>query len=192
VIFVLQSNLTTLLFNTVKKMKELNFSAASSPKEIFEMLERTVQEMGFKIIQKDLNRPWGGFFVVSEDQIAEFKNIFFPELELTSRQMDQKLSPKLLIVAPHKRLSWQYHFRREEVWKLIAGASGIVRSSNDEQAEASEMKIGELVVLNKGERHRLIGKDNWGLVAEIWMHTDPDNPSDEDDIVRLQDDYSRK
>ena len=173
-------------------MKELNFSAASSPKEIFEMLERTVQEMGFKIIQKDLNRPWGGFFVVSEDQIAEFKNIFFPELELTSRQMDQKLSPKLLIVAPHKRLSWQYHFRREEVWKLIAGASGIVRSSNDEQAEASEMKIGELVVLNKGERHRLIGKDNWGLVAEIWMHTDPDNPSDEDDIVRLQDDYSRK
>ncbi|WP_241125734.1 cupin domain-containing protein [Cognataquiflexum nitidum] len=156
------------------------------------MLERKVQEMGFNIIQKDLNRPWGGFFVVSEGQIAEFKNMFFPELELTSRQMDQKLSPKFLIVAPHKRLSWQYHFRREEVWKLIAGASGIVRSNTDEQVEASDMKIGELVVLDKGERHRLIGKNNWGLVAEIWMHTDPDNPSDEDDIVRLQDDYSRK
>jgi hypothetical protein len=29
------------------------------------------------------------------------------------------------------------------------------------------------------------------LVAEIWQHTDPGNPSNEDDIVRLADDYSR-
>jgi hypothetical protein len=38
----------------------------------------------------------------------------------------------------------------------------------------------------------LIGLDDWGIVAEIWQHTDESNPSDEDDIVRLQDDYSRK
>lgn len=173
-------------------MEKLNLNGASSPKEIFELLEKEVKEMGFDIVQKDLNRPWGGFFVISENQITEFKNMFFPELELTQKQFDQKLSPKFLIVAPNKRLSWQYHFRREEVWKLIAGASGIVRSNSDEQGEVSDMKIGELVVLDKGERHRLTGKDNWGMVAEIWIHTDPENPSDEDDIVRLQDDYSRK
>lgn len=173
-------------------MQELDLNANSSPKKIFEMLEKEVEEMGFEIEQKDLNRPWGGFFVISEKQIAEFKNRFFPELVLTQSQINQKLSPKFLIVAPEKRLSWQYHFRREEVWKLVAGTSGLVRSKTDEQTDPLEMKIGELVILDKGERHRLLGKDNWGVVAEIWMHTDPQNPSDEEDIVRLQDDYARK
>lgn len=45
--------------------------------------------------------------------------------------------------------------------------------------------------MDKGERHRLIGLDSWGIVAGIWQHTDPENASDEDDIVRLQDDFGR-
>lgn len=51
---------------------------------------------------------------------------------------------------------------------------------------------GKGASLEKGERHRLIGTKTWGVVAEIWMHSDSENPSDEDNIVRLQDDYSRK
>ena len=47
------------------------------------------------------------------------------------------------------------------------------------------------VKLKQGERHRLIGMNGWGVVAEIWQHTDPASPSDEDDIVRLQDDFGR-
>jgi hypothetical protein len=31
-----------------------------------------------------------------------------------------------------------------------------------------------------------------GIVAEIWMHTDENHPSDEEDIVRLEDDFARK
>ena len=69
----------------------------------------------------------------------------------------------------------------------MAGSFGYEKEHYD-----VSMKIGELVILDKGERHRLLGKDNWGVVAEIWMHTDPQNPSDEEDIVRLQDDYARK
>jgi hypothetical protein len=40
-------------------------------------------------------------------------------------------------------------------------------------------------------RHRLVGLGDWGVLAEIWQHTDLQNPSDEEDIVRLQDDYGR-
>lgn len=29
------------------------------------------------------------------------------------------------------------------------------------------------------------------IVAEIWQHTDLENSSDEEDIVRLQDDFGR-
>lgn len=45
--------------------------------------------------------------------------------------------------------------------------------------------------LKQGERHRLVGVDEWGIVAEIWQHTDAAHPSDEDDIVRVQDDFGR-
>jgi hypothetical protein len=51
--------------------------------------------------------------------------------------------------------------------------------------------VNEIITLQQGERHRLIGLDSWGIVAEIWKHTDYNNPSDEDDIVRLQDDFGR-
>ena len=43
----------------------------------------------------------------------------------------------------------------------------------------------------KGERHRIIGTSEYAIIAEIWIHTDKDNPSDEDDIVRIQDDFNR-
>ena len=51
---------------------------------------------------------------------------------------------------------------------------------------------GDVITLKKGERHRLIGLDGWGVVAEFWQHTDAESPSNEDDIVRLQDDYARE
>ena len=35
-----------------------------------------------------------------------------------------------------------------------------------------------------------IGLDNYAVVAEIWQHTDK-IPSDEEDIIRVQDDFGR-
>ena len=97
-----------------------------------------------------------------------------------------------MVVAPGKRLSWQYHHRRSEVWKLVKGEAGVMRSMTDEMGEeVHRLKIGEKVVLQQGERHRLIGGREYGIIAEIWQHTDPDNLSDEDDIVRVQDDFNR-
>ena len=50
---------------------------------------------------------------------------------------------------------------------------------------------GDQIILKQGERHRLIGLDDYGVVAEIWQHTEKNNPSDEEDIVRVQDDFGR-
>ncbi len=140
-----------------------------------------------------MDRPWGGFFAMREDQLPIFKELFFEELELDAAQLKQKLSPKILIVEPNKRLSWQYHHRRAEIWKLVAGTGGIITSDSDDQGDNVQLlEKGKTVRLFQGERHRLIGLDSWGLVTEIWMHTDALLPSDEDDIVRVQDDFSRK
>ncbi|EIM76954.1 hypothetical protein A3SI_08521 [Nitritalea halalkaliphila LW7] len=129
---------------------------------------------------------------MDEQEIRRFHARFFPELELSEGQFAQKLSPKILCVAPGKRLSWQYHHRRAEVWKLVAGQAAIVRSADDTEGPEKDLEIGHLIALAQGERHRLVGKTGgWGIVAEIWMHTDPENPSDESDIVRVTDDFKR-
>jgi mannose-6-phosphate isomerase len=88
-------------------------------------------------------------------------------------------------------LSWQYHFRRSEVWRVVAGPIAVAKSDTDVQNSPQTYKNGEIITLKQGERHRLIGLHDWGIVAEIWQHTDPTNPSDESDIVRVQDDFSR-
>jgi mannose-6-phosphate isomerase-like protein (cupin superfamily) len=95
------------------------------------------------------------------------------------------------VVEPGKRLSWQYHHRRAEIWKVIKGTVGVVTSDTDEEKEVKKHEVGSLIKLQKGERHRLVGLDDWGVLAEIWQHTDTDNPSDENDIVRVQDDFGR-
>ena len=93
---------------------------------------------------------------------------------------------------PHKKLSWQYHFRRSELWKLIKGEAGIVRSETDELKDTQNMAINQLVELQTGERHRLVGLNEWGIVAEIWVHTNPSHLSDESDIVRVSDEFGRR
>jgi quercetin dioxygenase-like cupin family protein len=67
----------------------------------------------------------------------------------------------------------------------------VATNLTDEEVEPKTYNDGDIIVLQKGERHRLIGADNFGIVTEIWQHTDPAHPSDEDDIVRLQDDFGR-
>lgn len=157
----------------------------------FSKIEYFLVENGLKWSKKDENRPWGGFFVIEENDSEKFISLFFPHLKKEDLMISGKLSPKILLVAPDKRLSWQYHFRRAEIWKLIDGEAGVITSDNDDEKETRHLKIGDIVELKQGERHRLIGLKNWGVIAEIWRHTDKENPSDEDDIVRLQDDFGR-
>lgn len=159
--------------------------------DIFNKVSDFLDKEGYIIINKDESRPWGGFFVIDENQLGKFKAQFFSDVHLDDQQLSQKLSPKILLVAPNKRLSWQYHHRRAEIWKLVAGEGGIVRSENDQEGEVTKLETGKTIRLKQGERHRLIGLNGWGMVAEIWMHVDPEHPSDEDDIVRVQDDFNR-
>ena len=92
---------------------------------------------------------------------------------------------------PKARLSWQYHHRRAEMWRVYKGTVGIIRSNDDDQKPLITLNQGDQVRLKQAERHRLIGLEEQALVAELWQHTDPENPSNEEDIIRLQDDFGR-
>jgi mannose-6-phosphate isomerase len=158
---------------------------------IFGEVKTQLESNGLVIENKDENRPWGGFFVINENQAQEFSDAFLNGLDVSLLRISGKLSPKLLLVEPNKKLSWQYHHRRAEIWRVIKGSVGIIRSDSDFQGEMIRLNTFDQVTLKQGERHRLIGLDDWAVIAEIWQHTDSNNPSNEDDIVRVQDDFGR-
>lgn len=169
---------------------DLKFSFKTSKKEVFVKIRNELTTKKFTIINEE-TRPWGGFFVIDERQAEAFLDTYFPSINKKDLLAENKLSPKFLIVEAGKRLSWQYHHRRAEIWKVIGEPAGIIRSNNDKEKAVEKFNSGDIINLKKGERHRLVGLDNWGIIAEIWQHTDQDNPSDEDDIVRISDDFGR-
>ncbi|UKT62679.1 phosphoheptose isomerase [Pedobacter mucosus] len=159
--------------------------------EIFDSVAQRLKIEGFNVISRDETRPWGGFFVIDEEQAQQFADTYFDGLDVNSLKIGGKLSPKILVVAPNTRLSWQYHHRRAEIWQVVTGTVGIKTSATDEEGEVKSYAPKDQIKLQQGERHRLIGLTDWGVVAEIWQHTDASNPSDESDIVRVQDDFGR-
>ena len=159
--------------------------------EVLKTIKTFLENNDFKIIRSDETRPWGGFFVIDELQTKSFIDFFFNNVPEAHQNIHGKLSPKILIVEAGKRLSWQYHHRRAEIWKVIGGQAGVVISNTDIETPLQTKKINDVIVLKQGERHRLIGMDKWGIIAEIWQHTNAESPSNEDDIVRLQDDFGR-
>lgn len=158
---------------------------------IYKQIKKEIESFGFSIVSYDFERPWGGFLVIDEAQAQEFSNKFFNGLDVNTLKIGGKLSPKILIVLANSRLSWQYHNRRAEIWRVYKGTSGVIRSDSNIQNDIKIVKEGDQIVLQQGERHRLIGLDETCVIAEIWQHTDLDNPSNEEDIIRVHDDFGR-
>lgn len=169
----------------------IDFISSTSKEDVFRLLSEYLENENLRTVTTDTSRPWGGFFVLDESRSVDFIAKYFPHLTRNDLSISGKLSPKILVVAPEKRLSWQYHHRRAEIWKLIGGVAGVVTSDDDTERITKHLEVGEIVRLKQGERHRLIGLNGWGVVAEIWQHTNADHPSDEEDIVRVQDDFGR-
>lgn len=158
---------------------------------VFTEVEAYLASLNLAVVSSDFERPWGGFFVIDETEAKQFADLFFPGVELDSLRIGGKLSPKILVVEPGKRLSWQFHHRRAEIWRNITGTVGVVTSFTDKESENTTLTPGQEIRLPQGKRHRLVGLADWGVLAEIWQHTNSHYPSDENDIVRVQDDFGR-
>lgn len=160
--------------------------------QIHSLIKKDLYDKGLKISGEDFERPWGGFFKIDNVSLQEFLSIYFSGVKLPFDITKLNVSPKILVVSPGKKLSWQSHERRAELWRVVKGPVGIYTSPTDVQPD--EMKVyneNDIMEMELGTRHRLVGLDDWGIVAEIWIHKFPDNPSDEDDIRRISDDFGR-
>ncbi len=170
---------------------EFRAQGTETKPEIFKSVEQYLGRLSLGVSSVDAERPWGGFFVIDETQTAEFIGAYFPDLPRGDIEKGGRLSPKILIVEPGKRLSWQYHNRRQELWRVISGPAGVITSDTDTQGAVEPINTDDTVQFGTQIRHRLVGLENWGVIAEIWQHTDPANPSNEDDIIRVSDDFGR-
>lgn len=150
---------------------------------------------GLKDVEVNTEKPWGAYIRFDNENAGPFIREFFPGLSMKEAKLgveSAELSPKILLVSPGERLSLQKHARRAERWCFLTDGAYYKSKDDDNPGELKNAKAGEVVQFEKGEVHRLCGLDRDAvLVAEIWQHVDQDNPSNEDDIMRLQDDYSR-
>jgi mannose-6-phosphate isomerase len=168
-----------------------NFSAGTAKTAVIAAVADYLHSLTIDFNKVDSQRPWGAFFVVSLESLDAFLKTYFEDYDPTLvKQFGSAVSPKILLVAPGQKLSWQYHERRAELWRAVTPV-GYVRSSDNTETAAKQLASGKYAQFQPQERHRLVGLEAWGVVAEIWQHIDPQHLSSEDDIVRVSDQYGR-
>jgi mannose-6-phosphate isomerase len=107
-------------------------------------------------------RPWGGFRRYTHNQVS---------------------TVKIITVNPGQVLSLQYHHHRDELW--VALDSGLRVTLDDRVWEPVQY---EEIFIPHGSRHRVAGV---GTRPSRWLEISFGD-FDENDIVRLEDQYGRK
>lgn len=180
--------------NQLRDFLEGSDLAGLSKEALVSQITKIATDAGYTVEEVNKIKPWGAYIRFSSADAERFVSEFFPSINFNYACLgreDVELSPKILLVAPSQRLSWQYHFRRAERWKFLTRGA-FCKNETDNQGEVSYAQPGDEVQVQPEERHRLIGlSSGYVLVAEIWQHTDPTRFSDEGDIIRLSDDYHR-
>jgi mannose-6-phosphate isomerase-like protein (cupin superfamily) len=182
------------MYEISQKLSRLNVTDGIKEETLIDEITEAIDAAGYEIVEQNNQKPWGAYIRINGNEANRFVEEFFPGLSASEARLgieNAELSPKLLIVAPGARLSWQYHNRRAERWVFLSGG-GYYKSTIDAEGDMVVAQVGDIVQFAQGERHRLAARpDGYTIVAEIWQHTHSDNMSNEDDIIRLADDYSR-
>jgi len=94
---------------------------------------------------------------------------------------NEKTTVKIITVKPNSRLSLQYHHKRDEFWRVVSGSGKIIIGE-----ETIDVKKGDEHSIPKETKHRMMTTNDTLEIMEISF-----GEFDENDIVRLEDDYNR-
>jgi mannose-1-phosphate guanylyltransferase/mannose-6-phosphate isomerase len=109
-----------------------------------------------------VHRPWGHFTVLAEGENYKVKRI---------------------VVNPGARVSLQKHYHRNEYWVITQGTAMVTNGDQETLLTANQYAF-----IPRAETHRL---ENRGLNQIVLIEIQYGECLDEDDIVRLEDDYGR-
>lgn len=107
-------------------------------------------------------RPWGQYWVLEDAATHKVKRIE---------------------VNPGGRLSYQFHQKRAEVWTMVQGTGRVTLDG-----VTKDYTVGETVLIPLKAKHRIENPTNQKLV---FIEVQYGSYFGEDDIVRIEDDYSR-
>ena len=157
---------------------------------VFNRILAEAKGFGLEVVDQDFNRPWGGFLRFDEGSLEAFFEAYWQGVD--TGVGGGRRDPKVLVVAPAQGLSLRLPHRRSELWRVLDGPVLVQHGPDMDNLTSDVLLPGDVIHLPCGHIHRLAANlTAWGRVAEIWIHEDADNPSDESDIIRLQDDYAR-
>jgi mannose-6-phosphate isomerase-like protein (cupin superfamily) len=174
---------------------KINLNPALGKEEIYQNLLANAAGHGLSVHHElcASDTPWGAYVRLREECVQDFLTAYWSDVrDEISVAIPGRLAPKLLLVAPESRLSLQYHHRRREYWRVLAGPVKIVLGADGSSLKEQVYEKGDLVKIPCTYWHRIAGLTGWSVIAELWEHIDPENPSDEDDIIRVEDDFNRK
>lgn len=125
---------------------------------------KALKEQGSELhnIHLTAHRPWGTYTVLEESDRFKIKHI---------------------VVGPGKRLSLQKHFHRNEHWIVVSGTAKVTLEN-----ETMLVRANESTYIHAGHLHRL---GNPGRVDLVMIEVQVGEYLGEDDIVRVEDDFSR-
>ena len=107
-------------------------------------------------------RPWGSYTNLLDEEYTKVKKI---------------------VVKPGEAPSYQYHFKRSEIWVIVKGTSQIKIDD-----EIHYYRVGDIIFIPKESKHQVknIGEDDL-----VFIEVQLGEYFGEDDIVRLEDNYGR-
>ena len=108
------------------------------------------------------HRPWGTYTVLEDKKHYKIKTI---------------------VVKPNHRLSLQKHFHRNEHWIVVSGTATVTVGE-----KRFIVRPNESTYIKMGEIHRL---ENEGKIPVVLIEAQVGEYTGEDDIIRIEDDFSR-
>ncbi|PAB59156.1 mannose-1-phosphate guanylyltransferase/mannose-6-phosphate isomerase [Anaeromicrobium sediminis] len=141
----------------------LLISKKGNSHKVKEIIEK-LEKKGVKVTNMHTitHRPWGLYTILEEGYRFKIKKI---------------------VVKPGAKLSLQKHYHRNEHWIVVNGTAKVIVGDKE-----FIVRDNEYVYIQKGEVHRLENPEKMNLeIIEIQVG----DYLEEDDIVRIQDEYKR-
>jgi mannose-6-phosphate isomerase-like protein (cupin superfamily) len=107
-------------------------------------------------------KPWGSYTNLLEEEYTKVKKI---------------------VIKPGESPSYQYHFKRSEIWIIVKGIAQVKIDDN-----VLDYSVGDVITIPTEAKHQV---KNTGNDELVFVEVQLGEYFGEDDIVRLDDKYGR-
>ena len=114
-------------------------------------------------MNNQVKKPWGSFTNLLDENYTKVKKI---------------------VIAPGESPSYQYHFKRSEIWVIVKGVAEVKLDG-----VIKKYSVGDVIKVLKEQKHQ---PKNVGKEELIFIEIQLGEYFGEDDITRIDDKYGRK